>query len=66
MKLEKMYYKNIFSDEQTMMEFRDLDGQTSFEKQTTRKDVVTKHPINGTEGLYYQGLLSEALLVWIK
>lgn len=53
MKLEKMYYKNIFSDEQTMMEFRDIDGQTSFEKQTPRKDLVTKHPINGKEGLYF-------------
>lgn len=53
MKLEKMHYKNVFSDEQTMMEFRDIDGQTSFEKQTPRKDLVTKHPINGKEGLYF-------------
>jgi taurine dioxygenase len=53
MKLEKMHYKNVFSDEQTMMEFRDIDGQTSFEKQTPRKDLVTRHPINGKEGLYY-------------
>lgn len=53
MKLEKMYYKNIFSDEQTMMEFRDIDGKTSFEKQTPRKPVVTVHPLNGKEGLYY-------------
>lgn len=53
MKLEKMHYKNVFSDEQTMMEFRDIDGETSFEKQTPRKDLVTKHPINGKEGLYF-------------
>ena len=53
MKLEKMYYKNIFSDEQTLMEFRDIDGQTSFDKQTPRKKLVTKHPINGKEGLYF-------------
>lgn len=53
MKLEKMYYKNIFSDEQTMMEFRDIDGQTSFDKQTPRKKLVTKHPINNKEGLYF-------------
>jgi len=53
MKLEKMHYKNVFSDEQTMMEFRDIDGKTSFEKQTPRKDLVTKHPINNKEGLYY-------------
>lgn len=53
MKLEKMHYKNVFSDEQTMMEFRDIDGKTSFEKQTPRKDLVTKHPINGKEGLYF-------------
>lgn len=53
MKLEKMYYKNIFSDEQTLMEFKDIDGQTSFDKQTPRKDLVTKHPINGKEGLYF-------------
>lgn len=53
MKLEKMHYKNVFSDEQTLMEFRDIDGKTSFEKQTPRKDLVTKHPINGKEGLYF-------------
>ena len=53
MKLSKMHYKNVFSDEQTMMEFRDIDGKTSFEKQTPRKDLVTKHPINGKEGLYF-------------
>jgi alpha-ketoglutarate-dependent taurine dioxygenase len=53
MKLEKMHYKNVFSDEQTMMEFRDIDGKTSFEKQTPRKDLVTKHPINDKEGLYF-------------
>lgn len=53
MKLEKMHYKNVFSDEQTMMEFRDIDGQTSFEKQTPRKDLVTIHPINKREGLYF-------------
>jgi alpha-ketoglutarate-dependent taurine dioxygenase len=35
------------------MEFRDIDGKTSFEKQTPRKDLVTKHPINGKEGLYF-------------
>lgn len=52
-KLEKMHYKNVFSDEQTMMEFRDIDGKTSFEKQTPRKELVTKHPINNKEGLYY-------------
>jgi len=53
MKLEKMHYKNVFSDEQTMMEFRDIDGMTSFEKQTPRKDLVTAHPVNGKEGLYF-------------
>jgi alpha-ketoglutarate-dependent taurine dioxygenase len=53
MKLEKMHYKNVFSDEQTMMEFRDIDGMTSFEKQTPRKDLVTIHPVNGKEGLYF-------------
>jgi len=53
MKLEKMHYKNVFSDEQTMMEFRDIDGQTSFEKQAPRKDLVTIHPINNKEGLYF-------------
>jgi len=53
MKLEKMYYKNIFSDEQTMMEFRDIDGNTSFEKQTPRKDLVVKHPLSKKEGLYF-------------
>ena len=53
MKLEKMHYKNVFSDEQTMMEFRDIDGKTSFEKQTPRKNLVTTHPINGKEGLYF-------------
>ena len=53
MKLEKMHYKNVFSDEQTMMEFRDIDGKTSFEKQTPRKDLVTTHPINNKEGLYF-------------
>lgn len=53
LKLEQMYYKNIFSDEQTMMEFRDIDGGTSFDKQTPRKDIVSKHPINGVEGLYF-------------
>ena len=52
MKLSKMH-KNIFSDEQTMMEFRDIDGTSSFEKQTSRKPLVTKHPISGKEGLYY-------------
>lgn len=53
MSLDKMHYKNVFSDEQTMMEFRDINGDTSFDKQTPRKDLVTKHPINGKEGLYY-------------
>ena len=53
MKLEKMHYKNVFSDEQTMMEFRDIDCKTIFEKQTPRKDLVTKDPINGKEGLYF-------------
>ena len=53
MKLERMHYKNVFSDEQTMMEFRDIDGKTSFESQISRKDLVTKHPVNGKEGLYY-------------
>jgi len=53
LKLEQMYYKRIFSDEQTMMEFRDIDGQNSFEKQTPRKDLVTTHPVNGKEGLYF-------------
>ncbi len=53
MKLEKMHYKNVFSDEQTMMEFRDIDGKTSFAKQTPRKELVTRHPINGKEGLYF-------------
>ena len=53
MKLDKMHYKNVFSDEQTMMEFRDIDGTSSFEKQTSRKPLVTKHPISGKEGLYY-------------
>ena len=53
MKLQKMHYKNVFSDEQTMMEFKDIDGKTSFEKQTSRKDLVTRHPINGKEGLYF-------------
>lgn len=53
MKLSQMHYKNVFSDEQTMMEFRDIDGETSFDKQTPRKELVTKHPINGKEGLYY-------------
>jgi taurine dioxygenase len=54
MKLDRMgIYKNVFSDEQTMMEFRDINGNTSFESQVPRKDLVTKHPINGKEGLYY-------------
>jgi alpha-ketoglutarate-dependent taurine dioxygenase len=53
LKLEQMYYKRIFSDEQTMMEFKDIDGQNSFEKQTPRKDLVTTHPINNKEGLYF-------------
>jgi len=53
MKLEKMHYKNVFSDEQTMMEFKDIDGKTSFEKQSPRKDLVTIHPINNKEGLYF-------------
>lgn len=53
MKLEKMHYKNVFSDEQTLMEFRDIDGKTSFEKQTPRKDLVTKHPLSLAEGLYF-------------
>lgn len=52
-KLEKMHYKNVFSDEQTLMEFRDIDGNTSFEKQTPRKHLVTNHPINNKEGLYF-------------
>jgi len=53
MKLQKMHYKNVFNDEQTMMEFKDIDGKASFEKQTPRKDLVTRHPINGKEGLYF-------------
>ena len=53
MKLNKMHYKNVFSDEQTMMEFRDIDGTSAFEKQTPRKALVTEHPISGKEGLYY-------------
>lgn len=52
-KLEKMHYRMIFSDEQTMFEFRDIDGKKSFEKQIPRKSLVTKHPINGKEGLYF-------------
>ena len=27
--------------------------KTSFEKQTPRKELVTRHPINGKEGLYF-------------
>ena len=53
MKLDKMHYKNVFSDEKTMMEFRDIDGTSAFEKQAPRKALVTQHPISGNEGLYY-------------
>jgi alpha-ketoglutarate-dependent taurine dioxygenase len=53
MKLDRMHYKNVFSDEQTMMEFRDITGDTSFNNQTPRKPLVTTHPINGKEGLYF-------------
>jgi alpha-ketoglutarate-dependent taurine dioxygenase len=52
-KLEGSYYKKIFNDEQTMMEFRDPDGEKVFFKQTPRKQLVIEHPINGKEGLYF-------------
>lgn len=51
--LEKMHYKEIFSDLQTMMEFRNVDGTPAFKTQVPRKPLVTKHPINGKEGLYF-------------
>ena len=51
--LEKMHYKEIFSDLQTMLEFRNVDGTPAFETQVPRKPLVTKHPLNGKEGLYF-------------
>jgi alpha-ketoglutarate-dependent taurine dioxygenase len=52
-KLEGSYYKKIFTSEQDMMEFRDPDGKPVFNKQTPRKDLVVRHPITGSEGLYF-------------
>ena len=52
-RINATHYKNVFHDEQTMMEFRDADGKQAFFKQTPRKDLVTKHPINGELGLYF-------------
>jgi len=46
-------YKNIFNDAQTMMEFRDIDGNASYETQVKRKPLVTTHPISGASGLYF-------------
>lgn len=51
--LEKMHYKEIFSDLQTMLEFRNVDGTPAFETQVPRKPLVTIHPVNGKEGLYF-------------
>ena len=46
-------YGKIFSDEETMLEFKDIDGHTCFERQVSRKDLVTISPLNNKEGLYF-------------
>ena len=52
-KLDGTYYKKIFGDKKTLMEFRDPDGKQAFYKQTPRKKLVVEHPVNGKEGLYF-------------
>ena len=47
------HYKNVFADEETYKAFVDIDGVPAHTKQTSRKDLVTKHSVNGKEGLYY-------------
>lgn len=51
--IDSTYYKNIFHDEDTMLNFRDPDGKPVFFKQTPRKDLVIQHPVNGKKGLYF-------------
>ena len=47
------HYKNVFADEQTYKSFVDIDGVPAHTKQTSRKELVTKHTVNDKEGLYY-------------
>lgn len=47
------HYKNVFADEETYKSFVDIDGVPAHRKQTSRKDLVTKHLVNKKEGLHY-------------
>lgn len=47
------FYKNVFANEQTFKAFKDIDGIAAHTKQTSRKNLVTTHPLNNKKGLHY-------------
>ena len=51
--IKNTHIHQIFPDEDTFKEWKDVDGNVVYNKQVKTQPVITTHPINGKKGLFF-------------